>query len=109
MRFKQQWDAFDRGGVRTLAALGESNPALALDTEALERAQRVLGEHHPTTLAAAVNGVFDLRALGRTQEAESRYADIMTTYRRVFGESHPATVAAAKGIRANCDIDPLSL
>ena len=92
-----------------LAALGETEAALALDTEALDRAKRVLGTDHPTTLAALVNLALDLRTLGRTQEAETKHAEGLTRYRHVLGDAHLATTEAARGVRANCDIDPLPL
>jgi hypothetical protein len=91
------------------AAQGDAEAALAIDTDAVERAERTLGVDHPTTLAASLNLVFDLRALGREQDAEKGYADVLSRYRRVLGERHQATVNAAKGIRADCDIDPLPL
>jgi tetratricopeptide (TPR) repeat protein len=92
-----------------LAAVGDEERALALTTEALGRAERVLGDDHPTTLAASLNLVLDLRALGRGADAEKRYADVLSRYRKVLGEQHPATINATKGIRADCDIDPLPL
>ena len=90
-----------------LAALGETHAAEQLDAEALERSNRVLGADHATTLAAALNQVLDLRTLGRKQDAETRYPDVLTGYRQVLGDVHPAAIAAARGIRADCDIDPL--
>jgi tetratricopeptide (TPR) repeat protein len=90
-----------------LSVLGETETAQQLGAEALERADRAFGPDHATTLAAALNLVLDLRALGHKQEAETRYADVLTGYRQVLGETHPATIDAAKGLRANCDIDPL--
>ena len=90
-----------------LAALGETEAAHRLGTEALDRSTRVLGAEHPTTLAASLNLALDLLTIGRKQEAESRCAEVLTGYQHALGESHPATTGAAKGIRANCDIDPL--
>ena len=91
------------------AALGETDAAVELGVETLERAERVLGLDHPTTLAASLNLVLDLRAMDRGTEAASRYSDLLGRYSRVLGEQHPATLAAAKGVRAECDIDPLPL
>jgi tetratricopeptide (TPR) repeat protein len=90
-----------------LSAVGETDAACRVGSEALERAGRAFGPDHATTLAATLNLVLDLRTLGRKQEAETRYADVLTGYRHVLGETHPATIDAAKGVRANCDIDPL--
>jgi tetratricopeptide (TPR) repeat protein len=92
-----------------LAALGETDAALTLGEDALGRANRALGRDHPTTLAAALNYVLDLRVLGRDQEAETQFTDVVDRYRHVLGESHPATLAASRGVRADCDIDPLPL
>ncbi|MCI2415858.1 FxSxx-COOH system tetratricopeptide repeat protein [Saccharopolyspora sp. K220] len=89
-----------------VAVLGEVETALTLGTEATERAERVFGIEHPTTLAATHNLVLDLRALGRTEEAESKHADVLIRYRRALGEAHPGVISAARGVRANCDIDP---
>jgi tetratricopeptide (TPR) repeat protein len=90
-----------------LSAAGETEAAHELGVEALERADRAFGPEHATTLAANLNLALDLRTLGRKQEAETKYADVLTGYRQVLGEAHPATIDAAKGIRANCDVDPL--
>ncbi|WP_307793371.1 FxSxx-COOH system tetratricopeptide repeat protein [Amycolatopsis sp. MtRt-6] len=92
-----------------LSALGETAVALELGTNMLARAERVLGKDHPTTLAAALNRALDLRTSGQSQEAETLYADVLARYRMVLGESHPGTIAASKGVRADCDIDPLPL
>jgi tetratricopeptide (TPR) repeat protein len=92
-----------------LAALGEIEAALELDRDAVERGSRVLGENHPTVLAAAFNLSLDLLAAGRAEEAQ-RYRDqTLNRYRKVLGEGHPATAVAAKGIRENCDIDPMGM
>jgi tetratricopeptide (TPR) repeat protein len=90
-----------------LSALGEVEKALALGEEALDRARRALGGKHPTALAAGLNVALDLRALGRTPDSDRQFADVLARYREVLGDTHPATVAATKGLRANCDIDPL--
>jgi hypothetical protein len=92
-----------------LSALGETAAALELGTDMLARAERVLGKDHPTTLAAALNRALDLRTSGQSQEAETLYADVISRYRMVLRESHPGTIAASKGVRADCDIDPLPL
>ncbi|WP_103348474.1 FxSxx-COOH system tetratricopeptide repeat protein [Amycolatopsis sp. CA-128772] len=90
-------------------ALGRTVEALVMDTESLDRSRRVLGENHPTTLAVQLNRALDLRELGHEQEAETLHADVLTRYRHALGDNHPATIAAARGIRADCDIDPSPL
>ncbi|MFD1045859.1 FxSxx-COOH system tetratricopeptide repeat protein, partial [Kibdelosporangium lantanae] len=92
-----------------LAALGEVEAAYTLSVEVLERSRRVLGFNHPTTLAASLNLVFDTRPLGWSAGLENRYADIVGRFQGVLGAEHPATVDAMKGVRADCDIDPLPL
>jgi hypothetical protein len=69
----------------------------------------VLGERHPTTLAATTNLALDIRAVGRIQEARTDHTNVFHRYQRIFGETHPTTVGAADGIRAICDIDTLPL
>ncbi len=90
-------------------ALGRPDEALTMDTESLERSRRVLGENHPTTLAVQLNRALDLRELGHEQEAEALHADVLTRYRHALDSNHPATIAAARGVRADCDIDPSPL
>lgn len=92
-----------------LFALGELDAALSLDTEIVDRSARVLGPEHPTSLAVSMNLGLDLRAAGRPKEAEPRYTDTLLQYRKVLGEAHPGTLAAARGVRADCDIDPMLL
>lgn len=92
-----------------LAALDRVEEAAERDAELLERSRRVLGENHPTTLAVQLNRSLDLRALGQTAEADELHDDVMNRYRHVLGEAHPGTVAASRGIRADCDIDPMPL
>ena len=91
-----------------MVALGEVDAAIELGTEMLGRARDSLGSAHPTTLAAEANLVVDLRMAGQV-DTEAQFSDVMARYRRTLGDDHPATIAAARGIRANCDIDPLIL
>ncbi|WP_439656084.1 FxSxx-COOH system tetratricopeptide repeat protein [Lentzea sp. HUAS TT2] len=90
-----------------LAALGETERAIALGQDAVERGGRVLGVNHPTVLAASLNLGYDLRAAGRLEEAAPHHEPVLDRYRKVLGEAHPGTIGAMKGVRANCDIDPL--
>ncbi|WP_326944220.1 FxSxx-COOH system tetratricopeptide repeat protein [Amycolatopsis sp. NBC_01307] len=92
-----------------LAALDRIEEAAERDVELLARSRRVLGEDHPTTLAVQLNRSLDLRVLGQPEEADELYVDVMDRYRQVLGEAHPGTVAASRGVRADCDIDPMPL
>ncbi|MDX3187393.1 FxSxx-COOH system tetratricopeptide repeat protein [Streptomyces sp. MN03-5084-2B] len=92
-----------------LFALDRIEEAAALDADLLVRTRHVMGEDHPTTLAVQLNRSLDLRKLGETAEADALYQDVLTRYRLVLGESHPGTEAATRGVRADCDIDPMPL
>ncbi|GHG20418.1 MULTISPECIES: FxSxx-COOH system tetratricopeptide repeat protein [Amycolatopsis] len=92
-----------------LFALDRVEEAAAFDADLIDRARDVLGEDHPTTLAVQLNRSLDLRAMGEMTEADALYEDVMTRYRLVLGETHPGTVAASRGVRADCDIDPMPL
>ncbi|WP_328618481.1 FxSxx-COOH system tetratricopeptide repeat protein [Amycolatopsis sp. NBC_00355] len=92
-----------------LAALDRVGEAAERDAELLVRSRRVLGEDHPTTLAVQLNYSLDLRNLGQVEKAEELSEDVMSRYRQVLGDAHPGTVAASRGVRADCDIDPMPL
>ncbi|WIY06010.1 FxSxx-COOH system tetratricopeptide repeat protein [Amycolatopsis mongoliensis] len=92
-----------------LAALDRVEDAAERDAELLARSRRVLGDDHPTTLAVQLNYSLDLRTLGQAEQADELYVDVMSRYRQVLGEAHPGTVAASRGVRADCDIDPMPL
>lgn len=92
-----------------LSALGELDRAIELGQDALERGSRILGEDHPTVLAAAFNLGLDLSAAGRADEAEPYHDPVLAKYRRILGDAHPGTQAARRGVRADCDIDPILL
>ena len=80
-----------------------------LDSDTLDRARRIFGDDHPSTLAVMANLALDLRALGRVGEADAQHRDVVEKYRRKLGPGHPATVAASQHFRADCDIDPMPL
>ncbi|MER5212380.1 FxSxx-COOH system tetratricopeptide repeat protein [Streptomyces sp. NPDC002838] len=89
-------------------ALGHPEDAYALDKALAEESAR-LRENHPANLAVQLNLSYDQKALRRTEESERLYAEALERYRSVLGPSHPATRDAEKGLRANADIDLLSL
>ncbi|MFS7872232.1 FxSxx-COOH system tetratricopeptide repeat protein [Streptomyces asiaticus] len=89
--------------------LADYQEAHDLDTETLAACRARLGEDHPTTLACAVNLSGDLRALGEGRRAEELHQDALGRLRRVLTANHPATVAAARGIRADCDVESISI
>ncbi|MEI5102286.1 FxSxx-COOH system tetratricopeptide repeat protein [Streptomyces sp. PmtG] len=89
-------------------ALGDATQAHEIDAAVAEEAAR-LRERHPANLAVQLNLSHDLKALGRTEESGRLLDDALATYRTILGPSHPATRDAEKGLRANADIDLISL
>ncbi|MFE4409856.1 FxSxx-COOH system tetratricopeptide repeat protein [Streptomyces sp. NPDC056821] len=89
-------------------ALGHPQEAYAIDEAVAEESAR-LREHHPANVAMQLNLSYDLKALRRTEESQRLYAAALERYRNELGPSHPATLDAEKGLRANADIDLLTL
>lgn len=89
-------------------ALGRIDEAHAID-EALKEESARLRVDHPANLAVELNLSHDLKALRRTAESDELYDRALDRYRLVLGPSHPATLDAERGLRANGDIDLLSL
>ncbi|SEF26739.1 Tetratricopeptide repeat-containing protein [Amycolatopsis pretoriensis] len=92
-----------------LFALERTQESAAKDARLVERATGVLGRNHPTTLAVRLNYSLDLREVRRFEEADELFADVMHGYRQKLGDTHPGTLAASRGVRADCDIDPMPL
>ncbi|GHH10446.1 FxSxx-COOH system tetratricopeptide repeat protein [Streptomyces lanatus] len=90
-------------------ALGEVRHAHDIDVELLRLSIEARGEEHPSTLAIRLNLSYDLKGLGQTVEAKEQYERALSSFRRVLGIEHQATRDATNGIRANCDIDALSI
>ncbi|MEV0639562.1 FxSxx-COOH system tetratricopeptide repeat protein [Streptomyces sp. NPDC050619] len=89
-------------------ALGHPDEAYQIDAAVTEESER-LRENHPANLAVQLNLSYDLKALRRTEESEELFAEAVLRYRSVLGPRHPATVNAEQGLRANADIDLISL
>lgn len=89
-------------------ALGRPEDAYTIDAAVAEESAQ-LREDHPANLAVQLNLSYDLKALGRTEESDAKYAEALKRYRSVLGSSHPATLDAEKHLRANADIDLISL
>ncbi|WP_267885625.1 FxSxx-COOH system tetratricopeptide repeat protein [Streptomyces sp. NRRL B-1347] len=89
-------------------ALGRPDRAYEIDAAVAEEAAR-LRERHPANLAVQLNLSHDLKALGRAEESGQILDEALSTYRTILGPSHPATRDAEKGLRANADIDLISL
>ncbi|WP_229897385.1 FxSxx-COOH system tetratricopeptide repeat protein [Streptomyces finlayi] len=91
------------------AHLGDAAKARELGEEISREAGVVSGDVHPDTLAIRLNLSYDLKATGETERAKELYDRTLATMREVLGPDHPATVNATRGLRANCDIDALSM
>jgi len=92
-----------------LFAMGEIEQACDVDRELLAHSVEARSDSHPSTLAIMLNLSYDLKALGETAEAKEMYDQALASFRRVLGPDHQATKDAVNGIRANCDIDLLSI
>ncbi|MFJ6543311.1 FxSxx-COOH system tetratricopeptide repeat protein [Streptomyces sp. NPDC091385] len=89
-------------------ALGRIEDAHAIDAALKDESARLRSDH-PANLAVELNLSHDLKALRRTAESEELYESALDRYRLLLGPSHPATLDAERGLRANGDIDLLSL
>ncbi|MFF0741315.1 FxSxx-COOH system tetratricopeptide repeat protein [Streptomyces sp. NPDC004111] len=91
------------------AELGDSVRARELGEELYEQSMLVSGERHPDALAVRLNLSYDLKATGEIERAKELYEQTVAVMREELGAKHPATVNASRMLRANCDIDMLSL
>ncbi|MFI1014401.1 FxSxx-COOH system tetratricopeptide repeat protein [Streptomyces sp. NPDC020965] len=89
-------------------ALGHPEEAHTIDKKVAEETER-LRLNHPANLAVQLNLSHDLKALGRHEESRLLYERALSTYREILGPSHPATRDAERGLRANADVDLISL
>ncbi|MGC9537788.1 FxSxx-COOH system tetratricopeptide repeat protein [Streptomyces sp. UG1] len=89
-------------------ALGHPDEAYEIDAAVAEESAR-LRENHPANLAVQLNLSYDLKALRRSEDSERLYTESLERYRTILGAAHPATVNAEQGLRANADIDLISL
>jgi tetratricopeptide (TPR) repeat protein len=90
-----------------LSLAGEHSGALQASERAFKIATDVRGPLHPDTLAAGANLALDLRAAGsRDDDLRER---MLADWRALMGEAHPTVVDVARGIRVECDIEPLAI
>lgn len=73
---------------------GDYRSAVALWQRHVERCQRVLGEEHPTTIAALNNLAAALHGHGELGDARQRHEEALDLSRRVLGEGHPMTLTS---------------
>ncbi|MWA13390.1 FxSxx-COOH system tetratricopeptide repeat protein [Streptomyces sp. BA2] len=100
-----------------LAARSHHQDARRRGETTLALCQSTFGPDHPTTLACASNLAMDLIAVGEETAGNTLRADTLERMERVLDAPrireeagpHPATLQAKEGMRANCDIDPVSL
>ncbi|MFI9385779.1 FxSxx-COOH system tetratricopeptide repeat protein [Kutzneria sp. NPDC052558] len=92
-----------------LAAAGDHQAALELDADTHARSRRTLGDRHPSTLAVALNHALDLASLRRDDEAEAERTPLLDRFRNSLGPAHPATGNAENRLRADCDIEPITI
>lgn len=92
-----------------LFAVGEVQQAHDMDTEVLGHSIEARGEDHPATLAVRLNLSYDLKSVGETDRAKAMYEKVLSAFREVLGPEHQATLDATNSVRANCDIDLLSV
>lgn len=90
-------------------ALGDSRKAHHIDEQAMPEIMRVYGPDHPASLAAQINFAADLKAIGEIIPGRELTEKVLAKYIKVLGPSHPATRDAQRGIRANVDIDLVSI
>lgn len=90
-------------------ALGDSRKAHHIDEQAMPEIMRVYGPDHPASLAAQINFAADLKAIGEVTPGRELTEKVLAKYIKVLGPGHPATRDAQRGIRANVDIDLVSL
>ncbi|MFI7416210.1 FxSxx-COOH system tetratricopeptide repeat protein [Nonomuraea sp. NPDC049684] len=90
-------------------AMGRFQEAYDIDTEVLELSTRARGERHSATLAVMANLGLDMQSLGLTNEAKELQSKTLRLFHKVHGAEHPATADMENGVRANCDIDLLSI
>lgn len=63
--------------------------ALAIATQVYEQSEKLRGESHPDTMAAAISLTNVQRAMGRTGEALDLAQATVARYPRVYGPEHP--------------------
>ncbi len=81
----------------------------AREENALTVLRRVLGEHHPETLAVTANLSLTLRALGRETQARALRDEVLTELRRLLGEDNGITRLATREQRIYRDLEPLAV
>jgi hypothetical protein len=72
-----------------------------LQSDALIRLGRVLGDDHPDTLTSASRLAADLRELGEYRQARALDEDTLARRRRILGPDHPDTRTAADNLVAD--------
>jgi serine/threonine-protein kinase len=78
-------------------ALGETDAALALQTESTDLLAATLGDH-PDVATALNNLAMNLETAGRGDEAEERFREALPIYRRLLPEDHSLITNGLAGL-----------
>ncbi|MEU1456942.1 tetratricopeptide repeat protein, partial [Streptomyces avermitilis] len=72
---------------------GRTGEAIGLLEQVVADCERVLGDDHPSTLAARNHLAVSYRQAGRTGEAIGLLEQVVADCERVLGDDHPSTLA----------------
>jgi MinD-like ATPase involved in chromosome partitioning or flagellar assembly/tetratricopeptide (TPR) repeat protein len=81
-----------------LRAQGRYERSFAIDTDAIERLTRILGEEHAYTLYASASLAADQRERGEYRAARDLDERTLARWRAAFGDDHPRTLMIANNL-----------
>nr|WP_062337902.1 FxSxx-COOH system tetratricopeptide repeat protein [Herbidospora sakaeratensis] len=91
-----------------LAALGDHGKARILGEETFANLRATLGRDHFLTMSCGANLALDRTAVGAPDADELR-RETVDLYRERFNQGQPDADSATKGVRIDCDFDPLPI
>jgi tetratricopeptide (TPR) repeat protein len=83
---------------RSLFSDGRYKEAEGSFSQVMKIRKRVLGRHHPDTLASMANLASAYRYQGRWKEAEELQAKVVETSKMVLGQEHPDTLTSMASV-----------
>jgi hypothetical protein len=92
-------DAYEKFGW-LLRVQGYSKEAEALQTEVLDKRNKILGAEHPHTIFAMASLASTNGNLGKYTEAEKLELQVLDKRNRIFGMEHPDTILAMANLAA---------
>ncbi|KIK00791.1 hypothetical protein K443DRAFT_99692 [Laccaria amethystina LaAM-08-1] len=92
-------DAYEKFGW-LLRVQGYSKEAEALQTEVLDKRNKILGAEHPHTIFAMASLASTNGNLGKYTEAEKLELQVLDKRNRIFGMEHPDTILAMADLAA---------